>query len=164
MIHQVSYETQQLAERLKKLSKEEDYRIVPYSELSKIAGHDVQHDPKGRARLMSARKICERETMRLVGVVDGEGVKLLTVEEQASLPGVVLGKLKRFSRRSRGRLEKVQYDKLNNEQRIEHGVSASILGAVEMFGRSKSIERLRGAVKTTSEKLAIGDTLALFGK
>jgi hypothetical protein len=160
MIHQVSYETQQLAERLKKLSKEEDYRIVPYSELSKIAGHDVQHDPKGRARLMSARKICERETMRLVGVVDGEGVKLLTVEEQASLPG----ELKRFSRRSRGRLEKVQYDKLNNEQRIEHGVSASILGAVEMFGRSKSIERLRGAVKTTSEKLAIGDTLALFGK
>jgi len=163
MIHKLAYETQQLVERLKKAVTKEDYDVIGYAELSKIAGHDVQNSCKGRSRLSSARRICERETGRLLGIVEGVGVKLETVEEQAAEPSHMLNRLKRMSRRSRQRLEKVQYDKLGNDQKIEHGVAASVMGAVELFGRSKSLERLRGAVKTASDKLAIGDTLALFG-
>lgn len=161
-IYQASYETQQLTERLKRLVAEENYEVIPYSELSELIDRDVQHDDAARGYLMSARRACERETNRLVDVVPGEGVKLLTPREQALLGPDAIARLRRFTRRRIGRMAKAQFDKMNNDEKLQHNLSASILGAVSLFGRSKSIETVRQAVKACADKLPIGETLKLF--
>jgi hypothetical protein len=157
-----SYETQQLAEKLKAVVTAENYYVIPYSDLSKLIGYDVQRE--GYNYLKSAREIVERDTGRLIGVVLGEGVKLLTPEEQVAIGPDSLQRLKRATTRSIKRIGRVQVDKLTDDQRLDYHTTASVLGAVHLFTKPKSVAKIEEAVSKTSDKLAIGDTLKLFGK
>ena len=162
VIGQASYETQQLVERLKAVVSAENYDVIPYNELSGLIGFDVQKD--GYPYLKSAREIVERETGRLVGVVLGDGVKLLTPEEQVAIGPDSLQRLKRATTRSIKRIARVQVDKLTDDQRIDYHTTASVLGAVHLFTKPKSVSRIEEAVSKSAAKLAIGETLKLFGK
>jgi hypothetical protein len=157
-----SYETQQLAKRLKVAVDAEDYNVIPYSELSAICGFDVQRD--GRSYLKSAREIVERDTGRLLAVVPTEGVKLATLEEQTAIAPDVVQRLKRATTKGLKRVARVQMDKLTDEQRRECHTAASVLGAVHLFTKPKSIARIESAVDKAMDKLPIGDTLKLFDK
>jgi hypothetical protein len=157
-----SYETNQLAERLKKQVAAECYDIIPYEELSNLIGRDVQKDPAAYGYLRTARAICERDTNRLVDAVAGEGIKVLTPHEQAALGAEGIARLKRFTNRRLDRMARVQYDKLEPTEKVQHNLAASVFGAVQLFSRQKSIEKLTSAVQKATDKLAIGDTLKLF--
>lgn len=161
-IGQASYETQQLVEKLKAVVTAENYAVVPYSELSKIIGYDVQGD--GYSYLKSAREIVERDTGRLIGVVAGEGVKLLTPEEQVAVGPDTLQRLKRATTKGIRRIGRVQVDRLTDDQRLDYHTTASVLGAVHLFTKPKSVSKIEAAVSKASDKLPIGETLRLFGK
>lgn len=156
-----TYESQQLARRLMELVERDDYSCVPYSELSRIADTDVT-DGRGRSYLATARRICERETGRLVDVVVGEGVKLLTVDEQAVLAPDTIKRLKRMTRRRADRLARVQFDKLNGEQKRDHNIVASTIGAIRLFLKPSSQKQLGSAVEKSQKKLDYSETLDLF--
>jgi quinolinate synthase len=156
------YETQQLAAKLKAVVTAENYDVISYADLSKIIGYDVQRD--GYSYLKSAREIVERDTGRLIGVVLSEGVKLLTPEEQVAIGPDSLQRLKRATTKSIKRIGRVQVDKLTDDQRLDYHTSASVLGAVHLFTKPKSVAKIEEAVSKASDKLAIGDTLKLFGK
>jgi hypothetical protein len=157
-----TYETQLLADRLKKAAIEDSYEVIPYAELSAIIGADSQRE--GRAHLVSARRIVERDAGRLFGVVINEGIKLLTVEEQTAIGPDVVQKVKRATHRGIRRVAKAQTDKMTPEQLHEHNTSASVLGALHLFTRPKSISRIESAVSQQSKTLAIGETVKLFTK
>ena len=159
VIGQRAYETQLLADRLLKTQPGE---LVSYEELSKIAGMDVRPGGPGYGRLGSARNIALCEGRILLEPVAGEGIKRIVPEEQAGLGPKYVSTLKRASRRRLRKLAAVEYDKLNDQQRTQHNVAASVLGCVEVFTRPKSLEKLTGAVQQATAKLPIGDTLKLF--
>ena len=161
-IGQASYETQQLVDKLAAVVKAESYDVIPYADLSRLIGYDVQKD--GYSYLKSAREIVERDTGRLVGIVMGEGVKLLTPEEQVAIGPDSLQRLKRATTKSIRRIGKVQVDRLTDDQRLDYHTTASVLGAVHLFTKPKSVARIEDAVSKAADKLAIGDTLRLFGK
>jgi len=148
-----------LVDRLTKLTPAE---VVGYHELAKIAGMDVRPGGKGYDRLSRARLIVERESLFLLGIVPGEGVKRLVPEEQAAIANSSVTGLKRFVRRRGKRLAIVEYGKLNPTQQIQHNMAASVLGAVQLFTRPKSLEKLSGAVHEAHGKLPVGNTLSLF--
>ncbi len=156
-----SYETQQLVARLKKQVDTEDYGIVPYSELSALIGFNVQRE--GYSYLKSAREIVERDTGRLVGVVAGEGVKLLQPEEQVAIGPDTIDRMRRYTTRGIKRVARVQVEKLSEDQKREYHTTSSVLGALHLFTKPRSVAKIGEAVKTASDKLAIGETLKLFG-
>ena len=162
VIGHATYETQQLVDRLKAVVAAENYDLIPYAELSSLIGYDVQRD--GYSYLKSAREIVERETGRLVGIVLGEGVKLLTPEEQVAIGPDSLQRLKRATSKSIRRIGRVQVDRLTDDQRLDYHTTASVLGAVHLFTKPKSVAKIEDAVSKAADKLAIGDTLRLFGK
>lgn len=157
-----SYETQQLVIALKKLVATDNYDVLTYAELSRICGKDVQHE--GRGNLESAVRAAELETSRLFGTVFKEGVKLMTPKEQPTVATDGLVRIRRAVNRRIKRIGRVQMDKLDSEGRTQLGVAASVLGAMQMFSRPKSVEKIAHAVRQTEERLAIGETLKLFNQ
>ena len=158
-IGQRTYETQILADRLKQLKPSE---LITYDELAKLASMDVRPHSNGYGRLMSARRIAETECNFLLGVVAGEGIKRLEVEEQAAIAPNQLKTMRRRNRRALVRMSRVEYEKFTEQQRAEHNLTASVMGCVDLFTRPKSVEKLAGAVQQAAAKLPIGDTLKLF--
>ena len=163
-VGQACYETQQLVAKLKAIVAAEHYDVVPYQDLSALIGYDVQANGEGYGYLKSAREIVERETGRLIGVVAREGIKLLTPEEQVAICPDTMQRLKRANAKGIRRIGRVQVDKLTEDQRLEYHTTASVLGAIHLFTKPKSVSKIEAAVSAASDKLAIGDTLKLFGK
>lgn len=161
---QASYETMQLKARLQRLVDERDYSIVPYAELSAIAGGNVQTDAKYGGYLRSARKACENETGRLLGAVRGVGVKLLAPgKEQASVSSDHLSRTKRAARRGRDRILKIQLETLSPQDRHSVLVGLTVAGTLAAFLAPSRLRRLQTAVTQHGAALPLSETLALFG-
>lgn len=163
VIGHASIESQEIFRRLKKAVDADDYSVITYEELSALVGTDVRKDE--RYYLNTGRRIAERETGRLFGVVAGLGVKLLLPDEQVAQGADAVQRIRRATKRSITRIGRVQVDKLNDEQRKEYSTNASVLGALHHFSKPKSVEKIATAVVNhNAAKLAIGDTLKLFAK
>lgn len=156
-VGQRSYETELVIARLREAIDGEDYSIITYEELARIGGSAI------RRRLPSIRHQVGSEHRRLFGIVPTIGIKLLTVDEQAALPDSQLRKTRSAAKRHNKELSLVQYSQLSESQRARFNVAASVHGAIEVATKADSITRLEGAVQQAGEKLAIGDTLKLFG-
>jgi hypothetical protein len=155
-----AFESQVLAKRLKEAVEKDCYDVIPYTELSALIGFDVQED--GRGYLNTARQIVERDNERLFGIVRGVGVKLLDVPEQATVGPDAVKKMRKASCKTARRLARVQFDKMNNEQKHQYLTSASAVGAIAMFTSRKATNRIGEAVSTTMSKMTVDDTLKLF--
>lgn len=153
--------TEQLADVLKRRINENNYEPLTYAEIDAIVGGNSQH--QFRWVLSAAVRSAQKATGRLIGTVRGVGVKVLTVEEQASEPAAALRHVARVSRRRLSRLAKVEYDKLPNEAKQQHNIAASVIGAISLM---TSKPKLEAAAKQISEqkKLDFDSTLKLFGK
>ena len=156
-----AFETQMLYQRLQKAASGDDYSLIPYAELSAVASVDVQSD--GRGNLQRARKAIENETGRLFGVVRGEGVKLLTVEEQANEADAAITATRRHTTRKLTRLSRVEFDKLPDAAQERHKVATLTLGMARLFTRAKGQRRLEELAENTARP-DVGKTLELFVK
>jgi len=152
----VSFETQQLADRLKSLQVGD---IVSYEELSRLAGENVQQHS---ARLRSARKMVERDSGFLLAPIRGIGIKRIEPTEQAMIGPNAIQKARRRTNRDLFRMSLVAFDALTDEQKAAHNTAASALGAMELFTRARSLHKLAAAVGNQHERIPVADTLKLF--
>jgi hypothetical protein len=155
---QVSKET---ADLIKHLRTVEIGNTATYADLSTIAYGDVQK--RCRANLDSARRILQHEEQMLFGTITGVGLKRLSDLEVSQEGKAGIKKVRRVIKRTVKRLACVSdFDNLPNEAKVDHNSSLSILGAIDLFSKKDSINKISNQVKTANDRLAIGQTLELF--
>jgi hypothetical protein len=160
-IKAVSREAIRLAARIESM---EIGATITYSELSEIAGSDVQ-----RARrhwLERARKIAEAAAVpAFTESVSGIGLKRIPQAEVATIEKTsTVGRIRRATRRSGKRLSRVDYANLDQDAKRAHDVAATTMGVLAMFVDRKgqaSIEQ--GAIQSGCQ-LDREATLELFRK
>ncbi len=153
-----SLETQSLVDRFLQL---EDDELVTYQELSAIIRKDVQHE--GMHHRSTAMRIARNEHLVCLACVNGEGVKRLTPEATAETGKMTIGKVRRESKRGLQRLACVKFDKLSTEKKLQHNISASILGVLRMMGGSGARKKLANSTTDTAQ-LPVQRTLEQFTK
>lgn len=133
--------------------------IIPYSELNKLIGGDVQL--KNHGALTTARKLLLREHRIVFGVIHGVGLKRLNPSEVVEQESTTIGKIKRASRRSMTRLAAADYDSLTADEQAKHRIVSSTLGAVALCTGTKAQHRLEQQARSSAE-LEIGTVMKLF--
>lgn len=144
---------------VKRLETCEVGTIIPYSELNKLIGGDVQL--KNHGALTTARKILLREQRIVFGVVHGVGLKRLKPSEVVEQESTTISKIKRASRRSMTRLAATDYEALNADEQAKHRLVSATLGAVALCTGTKAQHRLEQQARS-SAALDIGSALKLF--
>lgn len=156
-----SLESRQLADFLIKRAASKNYTtIITWSELSRAAGVDVKE--KGHV-LQTARNIALRESQADYGTVRGQGIVLLDSKGLIGVGESLLGRVRRATTRTLRRLANVQYDTLDDTDKVRHNANASFIGVMRMMTNTQSRKRLEGAVSQAAAKLPVKETFKLFG-
>ena len=154
-----SVQTSMIVNLLTQLVKSGDVtRIVSYEELNKCCEGDVQK--RNRSNLISAIRIVERDTHRLIGCIPKMGIKLLDPKEQTNIPPAAVSYVRNKIRRTINRMAKTQYDLLSTEQKKQHNVYSSLLGAITVFtdsGTKRIVE-----TKVNDKPMDLTETIRLF--
>jgi hypothetical protein len=156
-----SFQRRLLEDRLIAAINNSEYDIIPYEALNKIIAGNVQGDDY--PTMQAAKKGVERDKARLFMIVRGEGIKLMTAEEQASIPDASIDNVRRTTRRGLARMSRVEYDKLTQEQRRYHTTIASAMGAIDLIAKKKSVQIIDRHIKSPGP-VDLTATLALFQK
>jgi hypothetical protein len=160
MRFEMTYEAQQLSAHLVEHAKAKDYEtVLTYEALSRVAGCNVQ---ERRHILDTARRVAQREAGALFGVVAGTGIKLLEPTEQVAAGVDDVARIRRHAGRALNKARCVEYDKLSNTERVQHNMTASMLGAFRLISSKQASDKLEGAIKQTADKLPPKDMLKLF--
>lgn len=152
-----SAETSLLIKRLKQAKIGDQ---IPYADLNKLVGGDVQH--QHRYMLDTARKAVLNEDQMVFECIHGEGVKRMDDEAILGIGDQCRSRIGRISRRGAKKMACANYDKLTNEQKLEWNTSMSLLGAVAMVTKSTSVQRLKSAVSESQDRLPLNKTLEAF--
>lgn len=131
---------------------------ITYSELSKALGRDVRQFCYGN--LVTARKTLVGEKIHF-DVVAGQGLKRLDGVAAVMSAGSYVDRAKNAASRGMKVLQNVEFAELPEDAKKQHLAKSAQLGAIKLFGSSKAEKRLTQAV--TSQPMAIGETLKLFG-
>jgi len=156
-----SFQRRLIEDRLVAAIDNAQYEVIPYAELNKMIAGDVQGDDY--PTLSNAKKGVERDKARLFMTVRGEGIKLMTAEEQSSIPDDTIVRVRRTTRRGLARMSRVEYDKLTQEQRRYHTTIASAMGAIDLISKKKSVAIIDKHIKSPGP-VDLTATLALFQK
>lgn len=156
-IPQISLDAQILRDRLKK-AKVGD--VVTYEELTQEVGRDVRG--RAKAALYTARNHALKHAGMVFQAVENVGLKRLSDVEIVESVGGDLKLIRRKARKSATKLTKVAFDKLPNEQKIDHNAKLSMLGALQQFSAPQSLIAVRSKVQESNQALSIGRTLDVF--
>lgn len=152
--------TETLLSRLQKLDMGD---VVTYGELSALIGDNVQ--TKGIGVLVSARRIAERDFQIVTDTINNIGLKRLTDQEAIKSGHRFRRKVRSAARRGVRRVNAAHFGQLPDEYKLLRNMHLSVFGAIDMFTRRHSVEKLGSAVNITATgQLSIGETLALFNK
>lgn len=156
---EISVDARVLLARLKSAQVGE---IVPYSELSRLVGRDVQKD--GRHILVSARKWARHDRI-LFGAVTGRGLQRLDDTGKVRAGSGMMDKIRRTSRRAAQVLAAVEdFNALPNEMKIQHNMSLSIFGIIQQATSSKTQCKISEHVQGVENGvLAMKKSFELFG-
>jgi hypothetical protein len=134
--------------------------VVTYDELSKLLGRSVIEF--GRGNVAAARRTLIKESI-FFDCVAKEGYRRLNNEEAVSASEHYRSRSRKAARRGMVHLQHVPFEGLTEEAKRKHLLVSAQLGAIDLFSSSSAAKKLESAVKDTSHKLAIGETLKLFG-
>jgi hypothetical protein len=160
---EVSANTSLLTERLSKLQPDE---MVPYVELNKTIGRNVQKE--ARHHLTSAMHRVLMLHQIYICSVRNVGVKRVTPEQNAGLtPEQARLKLNRAARRSRRALDCIsdaEYKLLPNDLKIKLGAGRALTGMIMTASNFHKKKLLENSVKDGEKKLQmmLSYTLAAF--
>lgn len=119
--------------------------VVSYAKLTEAVGDDIQ--TVARHYLYSAMRAVQSDGLAF-GTVRGEGVKRLTADEIPAIGDAALVHIRRSSKRARKRMRVADgMNDMSNESRIKINATASLLGAIEHFSSSRSVETASDTVK-----------------
>jgi len=156
-------QTELLAKRLRQAKEGE---IIPYAELSKIAGKNVQRD--GRYRLArAAEKVLKDDACKFAfKPIPGVGIVRMKPEEAADVGETAIEKTRRHCGRAIQKMQAmVGTNEIDNATRIRILGNMSILGTVRQASAPKMLDRARETIANNGmTALPLEDTLKLFGK
>lgn len=156
-----SLESRQLADYLIKFAAQRDYTTtLTYEELSRAAGVNVREKA---SVLQTAKRIALREAKADFGPVRGIGIQLLDSRGLIAVGESILSRVRRATTRGLYRVANVEYETLDDSEKIRHNTNASFLGVVRMMTNKSSRKRLEGAVSQAQAKLPVKETFRLFG-
>ena len=159
-IPELSLETQQLIDRFLKLAVDE---LVTYGELTELIGRNVRGSARGLCRTAIHR--IQRDYGILIECEAKVGFKRIEGAKAVAAGGVYVPRIHRASRRAIRKLSCVgDMSKLSEAERTKFNATASHLGALQLATTEKVAKKIEAAVSKVNEKLAIEQTLALFGK
>lgn len=147
-----------------RLNKTEAGELIPYGELSEIAGRDVKPGGDAYFALYRARAMCEREDGIVFECARSVGIKRL---DDAGIIATATSDFRSIGRRAKKamrRIAQADYQALGDEDKATHNAAISALGAVRLFTKPASIKRIEAAVKNTQGALPVGRALELFKK
>lgn len=153
---QTSVETRLLYARLRTLQIGE---IVTYQELSGIISQDVQQE--GRGKLVSARKMVQRDDGIMCDPVENVGIKRLSDSEGNQSTTQIFGRVRRLSERGVKRLRVVNPDNLSEEERTRRVASLSVLAVMKLMGKPKTLDKVE-ASNAGGGEIPIARTLEFF--
>ena len=156
-IQEKSADTRVIENRLRNTAVGE---LVTYDELSKLLGRDVRAFCK--SNVDCARRALVKESI-FFDTMKNEGYKRLNNEEAVIASDHYRTRARRAARRGLTHLVNVPFDGLTDESKRKHLAMSAQLGAIELFGSTKSSKRIETAVAETKTTMAIGETLKLFG-
>lgn len=157
-IPELSIEARLLTERLKKAEVGE---VIPYSELSEVAGRTIQG--AARSSLYTAMKRCLNSEGYVFGTVRGVGVKRLSDKEIIGIGDKALPHIRRTAKRAARKMSMVEnYEGLEHEDKVRHNAMISALGMMAHVANEKQIKKLEDKVHTAQGALPIGRTLEVF--
>lgn len=143
-----------------RLRKTQPGDIVTYAELSVLLGRDaIEHC---RSNIASARHTLVKESI-FFDCVTNEGYRRLNAEEAVTASDHYRTRARKAARRGLLHLQNVPFDGLTDESKKKHNTMAAQLGAIELFSSTKANKKIEAAVTDASHKMAIGETLKLFG-
>ena len=134
---------------------------ITYDEMSKAIGRDVREF--ARSALGTARQGVLREKKFVFGVEATVGFVRLNDSQIVSSSESDRRRLQRTAKKSLTKLSVVDFAALPEEQRRSHVVASAQMGAIAMFSTAASTKKIASKVDGSSETLAIGETLKLFG-
>jgi hypothetical protein len=134
--------------------------VVTYAELSTLLGRDVREF--SMSNIATARRTLVSESI-FFDCVTNEGYKRLTAEEAVNASDHYRTRAKKAARRGLVHLQNVPFDSLSEESKRKHLTASAQLGAIELFSSSKSSKKIETAIGNNNHKMALGETLKLFG-
>jgi hypothetical protein len=154
-----SVETRLLYDRLKPAVKAD---VITYEELSALIGQDVTNG--ARHLLTSARRLTQKEDRKVFGVVRGVGLKCLTDTEIANSGEATRKSLRRKATREGKKLECVEFDTLNGDDKVKHQVARTLVGFIYSASSPAHVKEIEGMVSKTNTALTFAKTLEAFKK
>lgn len=152
---ELSVEAKLLYERLVKCEVGD---IVPYAELSNIAGRDVRQ--RARGAMMTARRKVEREDRLVFGVVRSVGVKCLSDSQIIGAQQAKIDHVRRTVSRSSRQLKCVRdYSQLSRDEQIRHNAYLSIAGMIAHSTSGRQVKRIESRVADLGRVLPLGHLL-----
>ena len=133
---------------------------MTYDELSKLLGRDVRQFCM--SNVASARRTLVSESI-FFDCLTNEGYKRLTNEEAVTASDHYRTRAKKAARRGLTHLANVPFDSLSDEAKRKHLTASAQLGAIELFSSTKSSKKIETAIGNNNHKMALGETLKLFG-
>lgn len=152
-----SVNTQFLVDRLSTCAMGD---VVTYTELSRIAGCDVQNGHRGT--LESARQIVQKDKGFVFGVVRNEGIQRMTDEEIALNAKDDIHAINRKAKKSIRRQANADYSKLSEVGKLAFNTSGTILTLLSAASSRGADKRIETAVKDSSKPLSLTDALVAF--
>jgi len=156
-IPEISVDSQALIKRLKEIPKGE---TISYDDLSKVIASDVRG--KSNYALKRALHRLVRDERIVFGAVHGVGLKRLEDKDHVGIGQSAVRKFRRASRKAAEKMMCADYDKLNNEEKLEFNTQISILGALSMVTKSNKVLQIREAVRKSQDRLPLNQTLEAF--
>lgn len=150
-------ETRILANRLKE-AKVGD--VVPYAELSKLIGSDVQN--KSRHLLASAKRVAERDEKCLFSIVRKSGVKRLAPGEQPGEIDLQRVKIRKSAKRALRRSKHVNWSELNESERSQLNATRTLLYFTAQSTADKKLEDTKVLTEKTGQEIAFQKMLEHF--
>lgn len=159
-IPELSVDTQVLLKVLVGHAKVDE--VIPWEVFDEAIRRDVRET--AMHLMATARKLAEREHGMVFAAVKGEGLKLLGDEAKARLYEGHLHRERRATKRVIQRMATVNYDALSPEAQVEHNLGMSMLSALHQATRPAAVKKLKAAVSSANEQLAMAKTLEMFMK
>lgn len=157
-IAELSIDTRLLANHLSKANPGD---VLTYDDLSKVIGRDVR-GKQGYQRLQSARRVVRRENDMIFATIAKVGLRCCDDAGKVRIANGYIDRVHSAAKKGINVVSAINYDKLENNDRIALNATASHLGVLHQITTAKAQKKLTQAVTEVNDKLPLAKTLEQF--
>jgi len=158
-LFELNVDTQILFDRLSTMKKGD---FIAYETLTDLIKKNVQIE--GYRYLYTARNMMRKMHGIVIDVIENEGLRALTDEENIALTGKrALKGIRNKAKLAASKITKIDdFSKLSDESKIKHNAHLGIFQIFIANTSKKRIEKVENKVAETGEKLPMNGILELF--